>query len=115
MADRLKDKEDRTLDALFSSESVRDDGFSARVVSRVRRQLWVRRLSLPSAFVIGAMFAAKPFFQLVEFIPQIVNLIPQGLTNVVSLPMSGMPQLSTIVLGIMLLAVAMMAGRMLEE
>ena len=115
MADRLKDEEDRKLEVLFSSEPVRDDGFSARVVSRVRRQLWVQRLSLPSAIVIGALFAAKPFFQLVEFIPQVLGVIPQGLTSIVDLPLDGMPQLSTIFLGVMLLGAMLMFGRMLEE
>jgi len=115
MADRLKDKEDQLLEALFSSEPVRDDGFSASVVSRVRRQLWVRRLSLPTAIAIGAMFAVKPFFQFVELIPQVLRLLPQRVTNIVDLPLDGMPQVSTIVLGVMLLAVTMMIGRMLEE
>ncbi len=115
MAERLKDDVDRKLEALFRSEPVQDDGFSARVVSRVRRQMWVQRLSLPAAFVIGAIFAAKPFVQLVEFIPQIVGMVPQGMANIVDLPLDGMPQLSTIVLGVMLLAVTMMIGRMLEE
>ncbi len=115
MAERLKDEEDLKLEALFRSEPVQDDGFSARVVSRVQRQMWVQRLSLPAAIVIGAIFAAKPFFQLVEFIPQIVGMVPRGMANIVDLPLDGMPQLSTIVLGVMLLAVTMMIGRMLEE
>ncbi len=115
MAERLKDDADLMLEALFRSEPVQDDGFSARVVSRVRRQMWVQRLSLPAAFVIGAIFAAKPFVQLVEFIPQIVDMLPQGVASIVDLPLVGMPQLSIIVLGVMLLAVTMMLGRMLEE
>jgi hypothetical protein len=60
MADRLKDEADLKLEALFRTELVQDNGFSGRVVSRVRRQMWVERLSLPTAFVIGAMIAAKP-------------------------------------------------------
>ena len=115
MAERLKDEEDLKLGALFRSGPVRDDGFSARVVARVRRQMWVQRLSLPAAFVIGALFAAKPFVQLVEFVPQVLRLIPQRVPNFVDLPLDGMPQLSTIVLAILLLAVTMMIGRMLEE
>ncbi len=70
---------------------------------------------MPTAFVIGAIFAAKPFVQLAEFIPKIFDIIPQGLANIVDLPLDGMPQGSTIVLGVMLLAVTMMIGRMLEE
>ncbi len=115
MADRLKDAEDLMLEALFRSEPVQDDGFSARVVSRVRRRMWVQRLSLPAAFVIGAIFAAKPFVQLVEFVPQIVGMLPQGVARIVDLPLDGIPQLSTIVLAVLLLAVTMMLGRLLEE
>ena len=115
MAERLKVEEDLKLEALFRSEPVQDDGFSVNVVSRVRRQMWVQRLSLPAAFVIGAIFAAKPFIQFVEFIPQIVGMVPQGVASIVDLPLDGMPQLSTIVLGVMLLAVTMMIGRILED
>ncbi len=115
MADRLKDDADRKLEALFRHDPVQDDGFSARVVSRVRRRMWVQRLSLPAAFVIGAIFAAKPFVQLVEFVPQIVGMLPQGVARIVDLPLDGIPQLSTIVLAVLLLAVTMMLGRLLEE
>jgi len=115
MVDRLKDAADLKLEALFSSEPVRDDGFSAKVVTRVRRQIWVQRLSLPTAIVIGVILAAKPFFQLVEYIPKVLDLVPRGWANIVDLPLDGMPQLSTIVLGVMLLAVTMMIGRVLEE
>ena len=53
MAERLKDDADLKLDALFRSEPVQDDGFSVRVVSRVRRRMWVQRLSFTKAFVIS--------------------------------------------------------------
>ncbi len=115
MADRLKDEADLKLEALFRTESVQDDGFSGRVVSRVRRQMWVERLSLPTAFVIGAMIAAKPLIQFAEMMPNIVGFIPQGWANIVDLPLSGMPQASTVVLGVMLLAAMLMIGKMLEE
>jgi len=115
MADRLKDDTDRRLEALFRPEPVRDDGFSSRVVARVRRQMWVQRLSLPAAFVIGAIFAAKPFVQLVEYLPKLAGLVPQGVAGIVDLPLDSMPQLSTVVLAILLLVVTMMIGRLLED
>ena len=104
MAERLKDKEDKALEAMFRSEPVADDGFSVNVVSRVRRRLWVRRLSLPLAFTVGAIVSAKPLLQLVELIPRIVGIVPDSLLGLFDLQLSGLPQLSTIVLGIMLLA-----------
>ena len=117
MAERLKDNEDLKLEALFRSEPVQDDGFSVKVISRVRRQMWVRRFSLPTAFAIGAMFAAKPFIQLAELLPKLFQIVPQGLTNLVDLPLpqDGMPQVSTIVMGVLLLAVTLLIGRMLED
>ena len=115
MADRLKDEADLKLEALFRTESVQDDGFSGRVVSRVRRQMWVERLSLPTAFVIGGIIAAKPLIQFAEMMPKIAGVIPQGLANIVDLALAGMPQVSTVVLGVMLLAAMLMMGKMLEE
>ena len=115
MAERLKDDADLKLEALFRSEPVRDDGFSARVLVRVRRQMWVRRLSLPTAIAIGAVFAVKPLAQLANFIPKIVGIVPQGLANIIDLPLNEMLQGSIIIPGIMLLAATLMIGRMLEE
>ena len=115
MAERLKDSEDLKLEALFRSEPVLDDGFSARIVSRVRRRMWVRRLSLPTAFVIGAIIAAKPLMQIAALVPKVVDIVPLGLTNIFDLPLEGMFQGPTIILGIMLLAASLMIGRMLEE
>ena len=115
MAERLKDDADLKLEALFRSEPVRDDGFSARVLVRVRRQMWVRRLSLPIAIAIGAVFAVKPLVQLTESIPKIVGIVPQGWANIIDLPLDGMLQGTTIIPGIMLLAAMLMIGRMLEE
>lgn len=47
--------------------------------------------------------------------PKIAGVIPQGLANIVDLPLAGMPQVSTVVLGVMLLAAMLMMGKMLEE
>ncbi len=115
MAERLKDSEDLKLEALFRFESVRDDGFSAGVVSRVRRRMWVQRLSLPVAFVIGAIIAAKPLMQLADLLPKVTGIVPQTLANILDLQLEGMFQGTTIVLGIMLLAAMLMVGRMLED
>ncbi len=115
MADRLKDSEDLKLEALFRSEPVLDDGFSVRIVSRVRRRMWVRRLSLPTAFVAGVMIAAKPLTQLASLVPKLVSIVPQSLMGVFDLQLGGMFQGPTVILGIMLLAATLMIGRMLEE
>jgi hypothetical protein len=115
MADRLRDEEDTRLESLFRSEPVRDDGFSARVVSRVRRQMWVRRLSLPFAFVIGAAISAKPVLQLANALPNLLGSVPGVAVNLEKLPLGSLPQTSTMLLGVMLLAAVLMASRMLED
>ena len=115
MAERQKDSEDLKLEALFRSEPVSDDGFSARLVSRVRRRMWVQRLSLPVAFVIGAIIAAKPLMQLVGLVPKVFGIVPQTLGNIFDLQLEGMFQGTTIILGVMLLGAMLMIGRMLED
>jgi hypothetical protein len=115
MVDRLKDSEDLKLKALFGSEPVQDDGFSASVESRIRRRIWVRRFSLPAALFIGAIIAAKPLMQLATLVPKLAGIVPQSLIDLIDLPLADMFQGTTIILGIMLLGVMMMIGRMLEE
>jgi len=115
MADRLRDEVDSRLESLFRPDPVRDDGFSVRVVSRVRRQMWVRRLSLPFAFVIGAGVSAKPVLQLANALPNLLGSVPGLAINLEKLPIDSLPQTSTILLGLMLLAAVLMASRMLED
>jgi hypothetical protein len=116
MADRLKDEEDRKLEALFASEPIADDGFSSRVMARVRRQIWVRRLSLPLAFVVGASIAARPLMQLVDALAGLLDFIPQTLaSNVAGLPAVQAPQVQSILFGILLLLAAMTAGKLVSR
>ena len=116
MADRLKDEADTRLESLFRSEPVRDDGFSVRVVARVRRQMWVRRLSLPLAFVIGVALSAKPLLQLANALPKLLGSVPAAAgLSLDKLPINVLPQTSSIIMGVMLLAAVLMIGRMLED
>ena len=115
MAERLKDEADSALESLFGSEPVRDDGFSSRVVARVRRQMWVRRLSLPIAFVIGIAISAKPLVQLANALPNLLGAVSFRGISMEQLPISSFPQSTTIFLGIILLASVLMASRMLED
>ena len=112
MVDRLKDNEDKLLESLFRSDPVPDNGFSLKIVSEIKRRIWIRRLTLPAAFVIGAAIAVKPLSQLAVTFSKLLTLIP---TNVGSLSLSNFPQISTVLLGGLLLAAMMMVGKMLEE
>jgi len=112
MADRLKDKEDRVLESLFGSEPVLDKGFSVKVMRRLNRRLWIRRLALPTAFLLGAAIAVKPLSQLVVTFGKLLTLIP---TNVSGLSIDAVPQSTTFVLGGLLLVVMMVVTKLLED
>ena len=112
MVDRLKDNEDKLLESLFRSDPVPDNGFSLKIVSEIKRRIWIRRLTLPAAFVVGAAIAVKPLSELAVAFSKLLTLIP---TNFGSLSLGDFPQISTVLLGGLLLAAMMMVGKMLEE
>ncbi len=112
MVDRLKDNEDKLLESLFRSDPVLDNGFSLKVVSEINRRIWIRRLTLPAAFVVGAAIAVKPLSQLAVTFSKLLTLIP---TNFDGLSLGNFPQISTVLLGGLLLAALMMVSKMLEE
>ena len=112
MVDRLKDNEDKLLKSLFRSDPVLDNGFSLKVISEIKRRIWIRRLTLPAAFVVGAAIAVKPLSQLAVTFSKLLTLIP---TNVGSLSLGNLPQTSTVILGGLLLAGMIMVTNMLEE
>jgi len=118
MAERLQDEADRKLESLFRSEPVRDDGFSVNVVKRVRRKMWIQRLAMPVAITIGAVIAAKPLVQLATAIPNLLTAMPSSVgsvANIEGISLGSLPQTSTIILGLVLLGVIMMASQLLEE
>ena len=112
MADKTMDVTDRALEALFRAEPIADDGFSARIVSRVRRRLWFRRLAVPVAAVIGGVIAIRPVAELVGIVVKLFGLVP---SDVLSLPLSFLPQFQLVVLGGMLFAVVLTFMRFIEE
>ena len=112
MAERIKDEQDRLLESMFASEPVADDGFSVRVVKRVRRRIWMRRLTLPIATLVGALVAFKPLTQLVMVLAGLVQLIPRDVLDVGAIVV---PQLYMLVLGAMLLATCLVGLRMIED
>jgi hypothetical protein len=66
MAEKLQDAEDRLLESMFQSEEIANDGFSDRTLRRIKRQIWVRRLALPIAMVVGAVIAVRPALELLS-------------------------------------------------
>ena len=112
MAEHTKDEDDRMLESMFASQPIADGGFSARVVKQVRRRIWLQRLTIPIATMIGLVISFKPIVGLLTSLAGFLKLIPQ---DVVSLPFSALPQLPMIVLGAMLLATCMVGLRALED
>ena len=115
MAERLKDKEDLKLESMFRSDPVPDDGFSVKVVSRVRHRMWIRRLSMPVAVALGLGVSAKPLFEIASVVPELVNSLFGFSLSLDQLPVGDIPQLSTMLFGATLLMAVMLASRILEE
>ncbi len=112
MAERIKDAEDKLLETLFASSPVADDGFSARVVRKLRRRQWLRRLILPTAAAIGGTIAFKPLAGLIATLSSLSALIPQ---DAVIATTGIIPHMQTVTLGVLLLAVCLLGMRLLEE
>jgi len=112
MAERIKDPEDRMLEAMFESAPIADDGFSAMVLHRLRRRLWIRRLALPVALLFGGSIAFKPLIQLTTATATLLNALPGEVT---ALPVESITQLPTLLMGAALLRVVMLTARMLQE
>lgn len=112
MADWKKDAEDRLLETMFAVEPIDDDGFSERIVRRIRRGIWVRRLALPIAMLAGVAVAARPAMQLVEVATALLDVLPSRWTT---LPIDLLPQLPVLLTGGSLLVVGVLAARMLAD
>jgi len=112
MAEKTQDAEDRLLNAMFQAEPIADAGFSDRVVRRIRRQMWVRRLALPIAMVVGAAIAVKPASQLLSIGSQVFDSVAAEPL----LPNSALlAQLPIILVGGLALALVMATFRLFEE
>ena len=113
MAEQIKDADDIRLEKLFSSEAIADDGFSDRIVGKIRRRLWLRRLSLPIAAAIGASISIKPMAGLITSLYGLLGktAVPDMLAD----SAAQLPPVHLIVMGGMLLALAIVSIRMFEE
>jgi hypothetical protein len=77
MAEKIRDNEDRLLESMFRSEPINDDGFSDRIITRIRRRIWLRRLALPIAMLAGAAIAIKPLLQVVAVLSALTDSVPR--------------------------------------
>ena len=112
MAEKMQDAEDRLLNEMFAAEPIADAGFSGRVVRKIRRQMWIRRLALPLAMLIGAAIAVKPAAQLLSIGSQVFGSVAaDGIQPVASVA----TQLPVVGIGGMVLVLIMMMFRLSEE
>ncbi|MGH8166383.1 MAG: hypothetical protein ACREQ1_04050 [Woeseiaceae bacterium] len=119
MAERLRDKEDAMLEALFRAgphtELIEDDGFSDRVVSRIRRGIWIRRWTLPIAILIGGLIAAKPAAQILLAMAEILTATPMIPEDIRTLSVDALPQATMFVFGGTLVGIIALFIKGLEE
>ena len=112
MADKTSDAVDRFLASAFEAQPIADDGFSDGIVSTIRRRIWINRLALPVAILVGVAFALKPALQLINALLPLLNVVPVELA---SMPMQFLPQIQLIVMGGMAFAAGITLIKMLEE
>lgn len=84
------DHEDRILRDMFAHAPLADDGFSHRVMRRLRRRALLRRSLLPAALLGGVLIAAQPATALLSSLltffsatsgPLLQGLAPDGLVQ----------------------------------
>jgi len=112
MAEKLQDGEDRLLESMFQSDEIADDGFSDRTVRRINRQVWVRRLALPVAMVVGAAIAVRPALELLSIGTKV--LAPLADKAVVPNTVFA-AQLPVLLIGGLAIALVMATFRLFEE
>lgn len=112
MAEKMTDAEDRRLASLFATEPLLDDGFSEAIVRRVQRRLWLRRMVLPVAAVVGAVIAFKPLVAFVGALKDLASLIP---LNAIGVSETSAPQFSLVVLAALLFTAVLLGTKILDE
>ena len=119
MVERIKDKEELRLEAMFRSDPLPDVDFSSKVMIRVRRQIWIRRLAMPVAIFLGGLIAFKPASELVMTLSKVMNVLPASLTTISvdlpSIPVESLPQVSTYLIGGLMVLVTLFFVRVLED
>ena len=112
MAERMKDEQDRLLESMFESTPIADNGFSRQIVRRIRRKLWIRRITLPFAVLLGGLVAFQPMAALLKGVYQLLLSMPGDLVPSVT---GSLPSIQLIVTGALILFVALFSLNMLED
>ena len=113
MVERMKDKDDLALENLFGAQpAIADDGFSRKVMARLRRRIWVQRLAMPVAILLGALIAFQPALEVLRALYGLLDVLPSG---VVTVPADSIPQMSTMVIVAGVIVAALFLAPALEE
>ena len=77
-------EEEGRLSELFEALTppLEDEGFSALVVRRIRRRVWLRRVVLGTAAIVGGVLALGPLSELSVLISGLPVLLSDGLVTV---------------------------------
>ena len=82
----------------------------------LRRRMWVQRLALPIAFLLGAVIAVKPLSQLMlTFVKFTMSLVGSLGSSLQGWPIGYTPQLSIIVIGMLLMLGVFMASKVFDH
>lgn len=112
MVEAGRDAGDRWLEAVFVSDVVPDDGFSDRIVRRIRRRLRVRRWSLGIAVAFGTFVAAQP---VVELATLLVRALGQVTVSLGISPGDSLPSAAMLLGGGALFLVTVLGLRLLDH
>lgn len=116
------DNEDRVLREMFAHAPLADDGFSKRVMKRIRRRALLRRSLLPASMIIGVLIAAKPAVDLLSGLFSVAaatsggllgDLAPGSLLQTAATQSQSLPGGAFTCVG--LFAAALVMVRLLEE
>lgn len=112
MGDHKMDNQDRALQDLFAHEPLADDGFGRGVMRRLKRETLLRRLLVPGAAIIGAVFAFVPATNLLSVLSPGLQQVLARLASA-DMPLIGLSSSVTMSLG--LFVVALVSMQLLED
>lgn len=108
----MKQTDDQILEALFRSEAIGDAGFSERTVKRVRTRLWLQRLLVPGALVVGGLLAFKPLVDVLQVFSSLAAYVPAGFAEQ---SLAALPPLSTALTAVFIIVAAVCFAPVLDD
>ncbi|MGB5592005.1 MAG: hypothetical protein WBN31_13745 [Gammaproteobacteria bacterium] len=112
MHNELIDSQDQRLRQLFSQglEAPIDDGFTDRVMGRIKRRVLVRKSVLTTATLIGGLVALGPAYELSLAISSIVSQATSGWSGA-----DWLPQTRILAMGALTAILAPLVTAILDE